>query len=99
MRREPRNDVLAATSARPPVPKTNARSRDLPLIHRRHQLLEYPITHTNNGVTQPRRTSMFKKTFVALVAALALITSLNAGANARPHSDCEHGSAYAIPRC
>ena len=42
---------------------------------------------------------MFKKTFVALVAALALITSLNAGADARPHSDCEHGSAYAIPRC
>ena len=29
---------------------------------------------------------MFKKTFVALVAALALIASLNVGADARPHS-------------
>jgi hypothetical protein len=42
---------------------------------------------------------MFKKTFVALVAALALIASLNAGADARPHTDCEFGSAYAVPRC
>jgi hypothetical protein len=42
---------------------------------------------------------MFKKTFVALVAALALIASLNVGADARPHTDCELGSAYAIPRC
>lgn len=43
---------------------------------------------------------MFKKTFVALVAALALIASLNAGANARPAGgDCEFGSAYAVPRC
>ena len=38
---------------------------------------------------------MFKKTFVAL----ALIASLNVGADARPHTDCELGSAYAIPRC
>ena len=43
---------------------------------------------------------MFKKTFIALVAALALIASLDTGANARPPgSDCELGSAYAIPRC
>ena len=43
---------------------------------------------------------MFKKTFVALVAALALIASLDTGANARPAGgDCEFGSAYAIPRC
>jgi hypothetical protein len=42
---------------------------------------------------------MFKKTFVALVAALALIASLNVGADARPTSDCEFGSAYAVPRC
>ena len=42
---------------------------------------------------------MSNKIFVALVAALALFASLNAGANARPHSDCDGGSAYAIPRC
>jgi hypothetical protein len=43
---------------------------------------------------------MFKKTFVALIAALALIASLNVDANARPAgSDCEFGSAYAVPRC
>jgi hypothetical protein len=43
---------------------------------------------------------MFKKTIVALVAALALIASLESGANARPTGlDCEFGSAYAVPRC
>jgi hypothetical protein len=43
---------------------------------------------------------MFKKTFIALVAALALIASLDTGANARPQGlDCEFGSAYAVPRC
>jgi hypothetical protein len=43
---------------------------------------------------------MLKKIMIALVAALALIGSLDSGANARPTgSDCEFGSAYAIPRC
>lgn len=43
---------------------------------------------------------MLKKTFIALVAALALIASIDTGANARPvGGDCEFGSAYAIPRC
>lgn len=43
---------------------------------------------------------MFKKTMIALFATLALIASIDAGANARPSgSDCEAGSAYAVPRC
>jgi hypothetical protein len=43
---------------------------------------------------------MFKKTIIALVAALALIASFDSGVNARPAGlDCEFGSAYAIPRC
>ena len=43
---------------------------------------------------------MFKKTVIALVAALALIASFDSGANARPDGlDCEIGSAYAVPRC
>ena len=43
---------------------------------------------------------MFKKTIIALVAALALIASFDTGANARPQgTDCEFGSAYAVPRC
>jgi hypothetical protein len=42
---------------------------------------------------------MFKKTFIALLAALALFASIDTGAKADPTSDCEFGSAYAVPRC
>jgi len=45
---------------------------------------------------------MSKKIIMALVAALALVSSapFDSGANARPPgSDCGGGSAYAVPRC
>jgi hypothetical protein len=43
---------------------------------------------------------MLRKTVIALFATLALFASIDTGANARPGgSDCEAGSAYAVPRC
>ncbi len=42
---------------------------------------------------------MLKKTLIALFASLALIATLDSGANARGDCDDSAASAYAVPRC
>jgi len=42
---------------------------------------------------------MFKKVIIAVVATLALISSVNSGANAQGGCEESHASAYARPRC
>ena len=44
-------------------------------------------------------TQMFKKVIIALVATLALISSVNSGANAQGGCEESTASAYARPRC